>query len=204
MLKFRMTSRLLVPCVKLQLALRRSMLFPVGDIHETYRKEYHLLDRNFLHSLEDEKEKKLSNAAEPDEKLFWKLLQGQRSSSQMSAFLVEDKLITEKNLTCEMWANHFEAPGTPLGSGNSDSNFLAHVTASVEDILKSCTEDPSGVLCALLEYEERNCCRVCFSSKPGLSGVSTDYAVTHSLCWPHTLEPFTSIVPGFLSNTYSA
>ena len=80
MLKFRMMSRLLVPCVGLQLALRRSMFFPVGDIHETYRcsrEEYHLLDRNFIHNLKDENEKKLCNAAEPDEKLFWKILQRQ-------------------------------------------------------------------------------------------------------------------------------
>ena len=68
--------------------------FPsVGDIHDTYRclrKEYRLLMRNFLNKLEDDKVTKLCNAAESDEKLFWKLLKGQRSTSQMSAFLVKD------------------------------------------------------------------------------------------------------------------
>ena len=120
----------------------------------------------------------------------------------MSAFLVEDKLITDRNLTCEMWANHFEALDAPSDSENSDSNVLAHVTASVEYILKSCTEDPLRALCALLEHEE--VARVCSCLKAGVSGVSTGYAATHSLRWPHTLEPFTSIAPGFLSNTYSA
>ena len=114
--------------------------FPsVGDIHDTYRcfrKEYRFLMRNFLNNLRNDKVTKLCNAAESDEKLFWKLLKGQRSSSQMSAFLVEDKLITDKNLTREMWVNHSEAPGTPSKSDNFDSNFLARVTAGVDDIFK--------------------------------------------------------------------
>ena len=90
--------------------------------------------RNFLNNLENDKVMKLCNAAESDEKLFRKLLKGQRSSFQMSAFLVKDKLITDKNLIREMWINHFEALGTPSNSENFDNNFLARVTASVEDI----------------------------------------------------------------------
>ena len=129
--------------------------FPsVGDIHDTYRclrKEYRLLMRNFLNNLENDKVRKLCNAAESDEKLFWKLLKGQRSTSQMSAFLVKDKLITDKNLIREMWVNHFETLGTPSNSENFDSNFLARVTASVEDIFKICSEDPAGALCTPLE-----------------------------------------------------
>ena len=72
-----------------------------GDTHDSYRcarKEYRLLLRNFLNNLESDKVKKLCNAAESDEKLFWKLLKGQRSTSQMSAFLVENKLIRELSL----------------------------------------------------------------------------------------------------------
>ena len=91
--------------------------FPsVGDIYDTYRclrEQYRLLMRNFLNNLENDKVTKLCNAAESDEKLFWKLLKGQWSSSQMSAFLVKDKLITDKNLIREMWVNHFETLGTP-------------------------------------------------------------------------------------------
>ena len=108
-----------------------------GDTHDTYRstrKEYRLLLCNFLNDLEPEKVKKLCNAAECDEKLFWKLLKGQRSTFQMSAFLVENKLITDKNLIREMWADHFEALGTPSVNENFDSNFLTCVTASVADI----------------------------------------------------------------------
>ena len=127
---------------------------------------------NFLNNLENDKLTKLCNAAESDEKLFWKLLKGQRSSSQMSAFFVEDKLITDKNLIREMWVNHFEALGTPSNNENFDSNFLARVTAGVEDFFKICSEDPSGALCAPLEYEE--VARVWSSLKPGVSGVSLD------------------------------
>ena len=121
---------------------------------------------NFLNSLENDKVTKLCNTAESDEKLFWKLLKGQRFSSQMSAFLVEDKLITDKNLIREMWVNHFEALETPSNSENFDNNFLARVTASVDDILKICSEGPSGALWAPLECEEL--ARVCSSLKPGV------------------------------------
>ena len=83
--------------------------------------------RNFLNNLENDKVSKLCNAAESDEKLFWKLLKGQRSSSQMSAFLVEDKLITDRNLIRESKCvvNLSEALGTPSKSKNFDNNFLA-------------------------------------------------------------------------------
>ena len=139
-----------------------------GNTHDTYRctrKEYRLLLRNFLNNLESDKVKKLCNAAESNEKWFWKLLKGQRSTSQICVFLVENKLIAGKNLIREMWADHFEAFGTPLVNENFDSNFLTCVTASVADIFKSCAEDPSGAHCAPLEYKE--VARVCTRLKPG-------------------------------------
>ena len=100
----------------------------------------------FINNLESDKVKKLCNAAESDEKLFWMLLKGQRSTSQMSAFLVENKLITDKNLIHEMWADHFEALRISSVNVNSDSNFLTCVTASVDDIFKSCAEDPLSMM----------------------------------------------------------
>ena len=63
-----------------------------GEIHDDYRfrrKEYRSLLRDFLNQLEVQKIDRLCTAAETDEKLFWKLLKGQRNSSQMHAFLVE-------------------------------------------------------------------------------------------------------------------
>ena len=104
----------------------------------------------------------------------------------MSAFLVENKLITDKNLICEMWADHFEALGTPSVNVNFDSNFLVCGTADIAEIFKSCDEDPFGALCAPLEYDE--VARVCSRLKPGISGVLIDYEhISHAgpTLWRH-------------------
>ena len=66
------------------------------------------LPRKFLNKLETDKIEKLCAAAESNEKLFWKLLKGQRSTTQMNVFLTDGKLITDKNHIRNMWANHFE------------------------------------------------------------------------------------------------
>ena len=50
----------------------------------------------FLNEIESDRISKLCAAADSDERLFWKLLKGQRCSSQMSAFLVDGKMITGK------------------------------------------------------------------------------------------------------------
>ena len=159
--------------------------FPSGGVtHDTYRctrKEYRLLLRNLLNNLESDKVKKLCNAAESNEKFSWKLLKGQRSTSQMSAFLVENKFITDKNLIREMWADHFEALGTPSVNENFDSSFLTCVTAGVAEIFKSCAENPSADLCAPLEYEE---------VASGTSGVLIEYEhISHAgpTLWRHLI-----------------
>ena len=157
--------------------------------HNTYRctrEEYHLLLRDFLNNLESDKVNKLCNAAEFDEKLFWKLLKGQRSTSQMGAFLVEKKLTTDKNLILEMWADHFEALGTPSVNVKFDSKFLTGVTAGIAEIFKSCAEDPSGDLCAPAEYDE--VARVCSRLKPVTSSILIDYEhIIHAgpTLWKH-------------------
>ena len=111
-------------------------------------------------------------------------MKGQQSTSQMSAFLVENKLTTDKNLIREMWADHFETLGTPSVNENFDSNFRTCVTAGVAEIFKSCAEVPSRALCAPLEHEEVT--RVCL--KPGTSGVLIDYEhISHAgpTLWRH-------------------
>ena len=91
--------------------------FSLGSVsHDNYRSEhrnYRSLLRSFLSKLESDKVKKLCNASENNERLFWSLIKGQRSSCQMSAFLVNGKLITDKNKIREMWTDHVEALGTP-------------------------------------------------------------------------------------------
>ena len=66
----------------------KQLNFPLeGDVHETYRatrKEYRQKLRSFLDQTEAERIRKICHAAESNEKLFWKLVKSQRSSSQMS------------------------------------------------------------------------------------------------------------------------
>ena len=120
-----------------------------GEIHDDYRyrrNEYRSLLRDFLNQLEVKKIDRLCTAAETDEKLFWKLLKGQRNSSQMHAFLVERKLLSNVDQIRDMWANNFEALGTPFASSNFDNDFYDRVTTHVQGIFINCTEEPSGVL----------------------------------------------------------
>ena len=49
----------------------------------------------------------------------------------MGAFLVNDNLLTDKNLIREMWADHFEALGTPSDNAHFDNGFLDTVARGV-------------------------------------------------------------------------
>ena len=77
----------------------------------------------FLNQCEADQITKLCNAAESNEKLFWKLIKSQRSSSQMSAFVVNGELLTDKNKIRDMWADHFEALGSPSEIETFDKDF---------------------------------------------------------------------------------
>ena len=72
-----------------------------------------------------------------------------------------------------MWDDHFEALVTPSVSARYDNDFCTRIATSVEDILTSCTEDPSRVLNEPLQYDEVEC--VCSQLKPGVTCVSIDY-----------------------------
>ena len=91
----------------------------------------------------------------------------------MTAFLVDRKIITDKRQILDMWADHFEALGTPSVSARYDNDFCTRIATSVKDILTSCIEDPSGVLNEPLQYDEVEC--VCSQLKPRVTGVSNDY-----------------------------
>ena len=112
-------------------------------------------------------------AAESNEKLFWKLVKSQRSSSQMCAFLVNGDLLTDKKAIRAMWADHFEALGTPSEIATFDKGFFTKVTDSVREMFSTFVYDPNGILCEPLEYEE--VARVCSTLKLGVSGVEIDY-----------------------------
>ena len=123
--------------------------FPTtGDLHNEYRtkrREYRQSLRTFLNQIESEKIKRLCVASETDEKLFWKLINGHRSTSQMNDFLVDGNLLTDRTKTRDMWADHFESLGTPSNSSNFHNDFCRRVTTRVHDVLETCIEDPFGI-----------------------------------------------------------
>ena len=123
-----------------------------GEIHEanrTTRKEYRQKLRNFLNQTEEDRIKKLCISLESNEKLFWKLIKSQLSSSQISAFLDNGNMLTDKSAIRDMWADHFEAFGTPSENSNFDNDFFSRVTHSVHETLVSYSNDPA-VFCASL------------------------------------------------------
>ena len=105
-----------------------------------------------MNHFEVDRVKKLCAAAETDDKLFWKLLKGQRSSSQMSAFLVNGAFITEENDIRDMWADHFEVLGTPTVSFNFDNEFANSISTHVQNIFQNCINDPTEALNEPLTY----------------------------------------------------
>ena len=60
----------------------------------------------------------------------------------MSAFLVNGKLITDKNKIREMWADHFEALGTPSDCVAFNNVFFSRVSERVKSIYQTCIDDP--------------------------------------------------------------
>ena len=123
MLNFQMLLRLLVFVPKMLLIHEFSNSGAVHDNYRSKRRDYRKRLRKFLNKLETDKIKKLCVAAESNEKLFWKLLKGQRSTTQMNAFLIDGKWITDKNDMRDMWANRFEDLGKPSVSPCFDFEF---------------------------------------------------------------------------------
>ena len=66
----------------------------------------------------------------------------------MGAFLVNDNLLTDKNLR----ADHFEVLCIPSENAHFDNGFLDTVAWSVQEILIYCTNDCTGALSQPLEY----------------------------------------------------
>ena len=118
-----------------------------------------------MNQLEIDKVRKLCLVAETDEKMFWKFLRAQCSPSQMSAFLVNGSLITKENDIWDMWADHFEALGTPTVNLNFDNEFVDLILTHVQNIFQNCTSDSNGALSGPLTYEE--VASICSNLKPG-------------------------------------
>ena len=72
-----------------------------------------------------------------------------------------------------MWVYHFEALGTLSEIATFDKGFFTKVTDSVCEVFSTFVNDPNGILCESLEYEE--VARVCSTLKLGVSDVKIDY-----------------------------
>ena len=71
------------------------------------RKEYRKIVRNEL--LErDTRITELCTSVDVDEKSFWKLIKGKRSSTQFGSFLVDGKLTSSPVEIINMWFEHFK------------------------------------------------------------------------------------------------
>ena len=67
----------------------------------------------------------------------------------------------------------FEALGTPSEIATFDKGFFTKVTDSVREVFSTFVNDPNGILCEPLEYEEVT--RVCSTLKLLVPGVEIDY-----------------------------
>ena len=86
--------------------------------------------------------------------MFWKPLKGQRSTTQMNAFLIDRKWITDKNNIRHMWANHFEDLGKPSVRPCIDHDFSDRVATCVRNIFASCQNELPRTLNEPLQYQE--------------------------------------------------
>ena len=64
-----------------------------------------------------------------------------------------------------MWADHFEALGTPSENEHFDNIFLNRVVSGDCEFFDSCTNNLFGVLCESLDYDEVAC--ICSKLKWG-------------------------------------
>ena len=108
--------------------------------------------------------------------------------------------IADKNSIRNMWADHFEFLGKPSSNANFDSNFLARVANTVQELFVSFIDDPSGTLSESLKYEEVE--DVCSKLKMGISGVDVDYEQI-PFCRPTSKETFFQAVPEFFHQLLS-
>ena len=120
-----------------------------------------------------DKIKRLCDASESNEKLFWKLVKSQRSSSQMSAFLVDGIMITDKTDILNMWAYHFETLGTPSDNVTYDESFFQKVSCRVNELFSIFSGNLERILSEQLSYKE--VWNICDKLKQGVTGIPFSY-----------------------------
>ena len=91
----------------------------------------------------------------------------------MNAFLIDGKLITDKNDIRDMLTNHFEDLGKPSHSPSFDHDFSDGVATRVRNTVASCQNELPSTLNEPLQNQE--VFNVYSKLKPGVSGVLIDY-----------------------------
>ena len=162
----------------------KQLNFPLeGDAHDMYhaqRKDYRSKLRDFLNHLEVDKIKDLCNAADCNEKLFWKLLKGQKSFSKMSVFLVNGNLLTDRNLIRDMWADILKRWVLHLKTSILTTPFSIVLSLVFVRSLTFAQITPLGYYVhEPLDYQEVAC--VCSKLELGVTGLCIDYE--HIVLW---------------------
>ena len=87
----------------------------------------------------------------------------------MSTFLVNRALKTDEKDRCDIWADHFEALGTPTVILNFDNKSADLISTHIQNIFQNCINDPTGALNEPLTCGE--VASICSNLRPGVSGV---------------------------------
>ena len=82
-------------------------------------------------------------------------------------------LLTDRNVIRNMWADHFEALGTPSKTSILTTLFSIALSLVFMRSLTLAQITPLGVLCKALDYDEVAC--VCSKPKLGVSGLCIDH-----------------------------
>ena len=85
----------------------------------------------------------LCTAVEVDEKSFWKLIEGKRSSTQFGSFLVDGKLTNSSVEIINMWFEHFKCLGIPSTQSHYDS-MLRDLVTNTNTVVQKITSDFSN------------------------------------------------------------
>ena len=108
----------------------------------------------------------LCTAIEVDESSFWKLIKGERSSTQFGSFLVNGKLTNSPVEIINMWFAHFKCLGSPSTQSHYDTMFCEFVTNTVVQKIASDFSNPSNPFDLNSPIEESEVVSVC----QGLAG----------------------------------
>ena len=121
----------------------------------------------------------LCTAVEADEKSFWKLINGKRSSTQFGSFLVDGKLTNSPVEIINMWFEPFKCLGIPSTQSHYDTMFCDFVTNTVVQKIASGFSNPSNQFNLNSAIEESEVVSVMHGLASGTAGVNCQLTYEH-------------------------